>query len=155
VRAGRAAPLVAAAAALLALPGCVRTYDLTVDNRTMTSLTLRVYSPRGDGGFEQIPDRIFTLPPNREFRLERAITRTGGDRRLFEFRGNDDQLVDSFVVTYEELDRTAGRITVPRALSAIPRDAPPEPGFVDSSAYEHVEFIPLFPEERGDSAAAP
>ena len=145
---------VAAVALLGAVGACVRTYDLIVDNRTMTSLTLRVYSLEDDGEFDQIPDRIFVLPPNREFRLERAIVATGkGDRRLFEFRGVDDQLVDSFVVTYEELDRTGGRITVPRALSSIPRDAPADPAFVDSAPYERIDFIPLFPEAGGDSSA--
>ena len=147
----RAAALFVAASVPLA--GCVRTYDLIVDNRTVTSLTLRVYSVQEDGGFDQIPDRIFSLPPNREFRLERAFVATG-DRRLLEFRGNDDRLVDSFVVTYEELDRTGGRITVPRGLASIPRGAAADPTFVDSAPYEHVDFIPLFPDEGSDSAAA-
>lgn len=150
----RGTALAGLVAALGCLAGCLRTYDLIVDNRTMTSLTLRVYSLEDDGEFDQIPDRIFVLPPNREFRLERAIVATGqGDRRLFEFRGVDDQLVDSFVVTYEELDRTGGRITVPRALSSIPRDAPSDPAFVDSAPYERIDFIPLFPDAGSDSAA--
>jgi hypothetical protein len=154
LRTGLVVAVVTAAGVLAPLPGCVRTYDLIVDNRTMTSLTLRVYSLEDDGGFDQIPDRIFSLPPNREFRLERAIVATGkGDRRLFEFRGADDQLVDSFVVTYEELDRTGGRLTVPRALSSIPRGTPADPAFVDSAPYERIDFIPLFPEAGGDSAA--
>jgi hypothetical protein len=140
-------------AALATLGGCVRTYDLIIDNRTVTSLTLRVYSLEENGKFSQFPDRIFSLPPNREFRLENAIVATGrGDRRLFEFRRGDEQLVDSFVLTYAELDELKGRITVPRNLAAIPRDAPPAPGFVDSAPFERIEYIPLYPE---DSAADP
>jgi hypothetical protein len=133
--------------ALIAIGGCVRTYDLVIDNRTMTSLTMRVFSEE-DGKFSQYPDRIFSLPPNREFRLDNAIVKTGkGDGRLFEFRRGDEQLVDSFVLTYEDLERSGGRITVPRSLAAIPRDAPPVAGFVDSAPYEHIEYIPLYPED--------
>ncbi len=132
----------------LSLAGCIRTYDLVIDNRTVRSLMMRVYSLEEDGEFSQYPDRIFAIPPNREFRVERAITATGrGDRRLFEFRGPDEELVDAFVLTYAELDASDGRITVPRSLAGIPRDAPPEPGYVDSTPHEHVEYIPLFPEE--------
>jgi hypothetical protein len=134
------------------LAGCVHTYDLIIDNRTVTSLTLRVYSLNDDGEFSQYPDRIFSLPPNREFRLVRAIVSTGrGDRRLFEFRQPDEQLVDSFVLTYAELEASGGRITVPRSLAGIPRDAPPDPDYVDSTPHERVDFIPLFPK---DSAPA-
>jgi hypothetical protein len=130
------------------LAACVKAYDLVIDNRTMTSLTLRVYSLTEDGGFSQFPDRIFSLPPNREFRLEHAIVATGhGDRRLFEFRRADEQLVDSFELTYAELAKNGGRIIVPRRLAGIPRDAPPPPGYVDSSAHERIDYIPLFPED--------
>ncbi|HEY7461007.1 MAG TPA: hypothetical protein VIC59_03925 [Gemmatimonadota bacterium] len=132
----------------LASAGCVKAYDLVIDNRTVSSLTLRVYSEVDGGKFSQYPDRIFSLPPNREFRLERAIVSTGhGDRRLFEFRRADEQLVDSFVLTYEELERDGGRITVPRSLAGIARDAPPPAGYVDSSANERIDYIPLFPAE--------
>jgi hypothetical protein len=128
--------------------GCVQAYDLLIDNRTMTSLTMRVYSLTDEGEFSQYPDRIFSLPPNREFLLENAIVSTGhGDRRLFEFRRPDEQLVDSFVVTYKELDQSGGRITVPRSLTGIRRDAPPDPGYIDSTPHERVEYIPLYPED--------
>ena len=115
--------------ALLLLAGtawvaCARTYDLVIDNRTVRSLTLRVFSATEDEEFRQFPDRIFSLPPNREFRIDNAIVKRG-DRRLFEFRAPDEQLVDSFVMTYEELEASDGRITVPRALSALPRGTPP------------------------------
>lgn len=147
---------VAALACCLASAGCLRTYDLVIDNRTVTSLTMRVYSQTDSGEFSQFPDRIFSLPPNREFRLERAIVATGhGDRRLFEFRRPDEQLVDSFVLTYRELDRMRGRITVPRSLAGIPRDAPPEPGYVDSSPHERIDFIPLYPEDSVAAKSAP
>lgn len=132
----------------LASTGCVKAHDLVIDNRTVTSLTLRVYSQVDGGTFSQYPDRIFSLPPNREFRVQRAIVSTGhGDRRLFEFRRPDEQLVDSFVLTYEELERNGGRLTVPRSLAGIPRDALPPAGYVDSSANERIDYIPLFPAE--------
>jgi hypothetical protein len=134
--------------AMLASSACVRAYDLIIDNRTVTSLTLRVYSQTPSGEFSQYPDRIFNLPPNREFRLERAIVETGrGDRRLFEFRRPDEQLVDSFVMTYAELDKSGGRMTVPRSLAGISRDAPPDPAYVDSGPQERIDYIPLFPED--------
>ena len=141
----------------LLLGGCFRSYDLVVDNRTMTSLTLRVF-PEEDGRFSQYPIRIFELPPNREFFLKRAIVATRPEvRRLFEFRSPDEQIVDSFVLTGAEIEARRGRITVPRAMAGIPRDAPPVPGFVDSTPHERVDFIPLFPEEdappREDAAA--
>jgi hypothetical protein len=138
---------------LVLAPGstaCVKTYDLVVDNRTMTSLTMRVYSIADDGRFRQVPDRIFELPPNREFHIDHAIAATGhGDRRMFEFRRPDEQLVDSYVVTYAELERTGGRLTVPRALASIPRGTPPEPGYVDSGPHEQIQYIPLFPADSG------
>ncbi|MFN2432097.1 MAG: hypothetical protein ABR599_04645 [Gemmatimonadota bacterium] len=134
---------------------CMRSYDLLIDNRTVRSLTMRVYSLEDGDEFSQFPDRIFSLPPNREFRLENAIVRTGrGDRRLFEFRAPDEELVDSFVLTYEELEAVGGRLTVPRALAAIPRGAPPAPGYVDSTEHENVQFIPLFPEEGEDGGSS-
>lgn len=140
--------ITAALACLCVLTGCLRTYDLIIDNRTVNSLTMRVYSLTKDGKFSQYPDRIFSLPPNREFRLERAIVATGrGDRRLFEFRQSDEQLVDSFALTYAELEASGGRITVPRSLSGIPRGAPPDPTYVDSSPHERIDYIPLFPED--------
>ncbi len=141
-------------AGVVAAMACVRAYDLVIDNRTVTSLTLRVYSLTEDGEFSQYPDRIFSLPPNREFRLERAIVATGhGDRRLFEFRQPDEQLVDSFVLTYAELEKSGGRMTVPRSLAGIRRDAPPDPAYVDSGPQERIDYIPLFPEDSapGDS----
>jgi hypothetical protein len=126
---------------------CVESHDLVIDNRMVTSLTMRVYSMDDEGRFRQVPDRIFSLPPNREFLLERAIVSTGrGDRRLFEFRQPDEQLVDSFVLTYRELEQAGGRITVPRSLVGIPRDAPPEPGYVDSTPHERIDYIPLYPD---------
>ncbi|MBA2564883.1 MAG: hypothetical protein H0V09_05615 [Gemmatimonadetes bacterium] len=153
-RRARFRPLAVALPALAALAGaipaaCVRTYDVTIDNRTVTSLTLRVFSPGDDGAFSQYPDRIFELPPNREFKLQRAIVRIGEERRLFEFRRGDEQLVDSFILTYRQIEEMGGRITVPRSLTSIARDAPPEPGYVDSSPHERVEYIPLFPQDPG------
>jgi hypothetical protein len=146
-------PLLALATAAL-VPGCVRTYDLVVDNRTMTSLTMRVYSLEKNGQWSQQPDRIFEIPPNREFRLERAIAAVGeSGRRLFEFRRADDELVDSFEVTYAELERNGGRITVPRSLAGIPRGAEPPPGYADSTPQEHIDYIPLYPEDSAPGGA--
>jgi hypothetical protein len=138
------------------LAACVRAYDLVVDNRTVTSLTMRVYSMTKQGTFSQFPDRIFSLPPNREFRIPRAIVSTRhGDRRLFEFRRPDEQLVDSFVMTYAEIERNGGRITVPRSLAAIPRVAPPAPADVDSTPQERIDYIPLYPEDSAKAGPRP
>ena len=142
----RPARILLFAAALTAPMACSRTYDLTIDNRTVRSLTLRVFSAENEGEFNQFPDRIFSLPPNREFRLNNAIVRRGA-RRLFEFRAPDEELVDAFILTYDEIEASGGRITVPRGLTRIPRGTPAPAGFVDSTQQERIHYIPLFPEE--------